>query len=325
VIGCDGVHSTVRQRAGIGFPGNARGQLFAVADVEFEHWPTDEPDAIFYFSTDGLLLVGTLPGRQVRIGASVSDENSNLTAEDLEQLISVRSGSSPHSLRLIRVVASSTYLVQQRVADSLSTANVFLAGDAAHTHSPTGGQGMNTGIQDAGNLAWKLHAVLSGRAAPSLLDTYTSERRPVAERVIAFTSQLTSLATLSDPQQITLRNDAIEAVAAVPNAQDWLARHMSQIDVDYSGQSNPGAFSAGQRVPPELCPADDLSWTLIAPDEATIHPDGVKLIGSPRVPRPIVVRPDGYIASDAMTAELFRTGGIAPESKQNEAAITVFA
>src|SRR6202165_410557 len=323
VIGCDGVHSTVRQRAGIGFPGDARAQLFAVADVEFQHWPTDEPAAIFYFSTDGLLLVGTLPGRQVRIGASLSDGYTNLTAEDLQQLISVRSGSSPRALRLTRVVAASTYRVQQRVADQLSTANIFLAGDAAHTHSPTGGQGMNTGIQGAGNLAWKLHAVLSGRATPSLLDSYTSERRPVAERVIAFTSQLTSLATLTDPQQITLRNDAIEAVAAVSNAQDWLARHMSQIDINYSDQSNPGELSAGQRVAPDLCPADDLSWTLIAPDEATIHPERGKItISSPRVPRPIFVRPDGYIASQAMTAEIFRTDRIAPEGKQNVAATT---
>jgi 2-polyprenyl-6-methoxyphenol hydroxylase-like FAD-dependent oxidoreductase len=326
VIGCDGVHSSVRQQAGIGFPGDARGQLFAVADVEFEHWSTDESDAIFYFSTDGLLLVGTLPGRQIRIGASVSDENTNLTAEDLEQLISVRSGSSPRSLRLTRVVASSTYRVQQRVAEQLSTANIFLAGDAAHTHSPTGGQGMNSGIQDAGNLAWKLHAVLSGRAAPSLLDTYTSERRPVAERVIAFTSQLTNLATLTDPQQIALRNDAIAAVAAVPNAQDWLARHMSQLDINYSQESNPDELSAGQRIPPDLCPTDDLSWTLITPDEDTIHPEGVKIIiSSPRVPRQIFVRPDGYIASHDMTADIFRTGRIPPEPKPNVAATTTSA
>jgi hypothetical protein len=177
---------------------------------------------------------------------------------------------------------------------------------------------MNTGIQDAGNLAWKLHAVLSGRATPSLLDTYTAERRPVAERVIAFTSQLTNLATLSDPHQVTLRNDAIAAVAAVPNAQDWLAHHLSQLDIAYSDRSDADELSAGQRIPPGLCPADDLSWTLITPDEATIHhPDGVKVIASPQVPRPIFVRPDGYIASTAMISELF---GVARERDENMAA-----
>jgi 2-polyprenyl-6-methoxyphenol hydroxylase-like FAD-dependent oxidoreductase len=320
VIGCDGVHSTVRQRAGIGFRGHAPEQLFALADVELERWPTEDPEATFYFSAHGLLLVSPLPGRQMRVVASVSDPNTNLSAGDVEQLLSMR-GSSLDSPRVRRVVAASTHQVQQRVAEQLSTSNIFLAGDAAHTHSPAGGQGMNTGIQDAGNLAWKLHAVLSGRATPGLLDTYSTERRPVAERVIAFTSQLTSLATLPDPDQVALRNDAIAAVAAVPNAQDWLARHLSQLDIAYSDRTYTDELSAGQRVPPDLCPADDLSWTVIAPDEDKIdHLDGVAIISSLPVPRPIFVRPDGYIASEAMISELFGIGRVACEGDQNMAA-----
>jgi 2-polyprenyl-6-methoxyphenol hydroxylase-like FAD-dependent oxidoreductase len=321
VIGCDGVHSTVRQRAGIGFLGDAPEQLFALADVELEHWPTEEPAAVFYFSAHGLLLVSPLPGRQMRVVASVSDPDTNLTAGDVEQLISVRGSASLDSPRVTRVVAASTHRVQQRVAEQLSTSNIFLAGDAAHTHSPAGGQGMNTGIQDAGNLAWKLHAVLSGRATPALLDTYSTERRPVAERVIAFTSQLTSLATLPDPDQVALRNDAIAAVAAVPNVQDWLARHLAQLDIAYSDRTYTDELSAGQRVPPDLCPADDLSWTVIAPDEDTIdHLEGVRIISSLPVPRPIFVRPDGYIASDAMISELFGIGRVAREGAHNIAA-----
>jgi 2-polyprenyl-6-methoxyphenol hydroxylase-like FAD-dependent oxidoreductase len=318
VIGCDGVHSTVRQRAGIGFRGHAPEQLFALADVELERWPTEDPEAIFYFSAHGLLLVSPLPGRQMRVVASVSDPNTNLTADDVEQLLSMRGSSSLDSPRVRRVVAASTHQVQQRVAEQLSTSNIFLAGDAAHTHSPAGGQGMNTGIQDAGNLAWKLEAVLSGRAAPGLLDTYATERRPVAERVIAFTSQLTSLATLPDPDQVTLRNDAIAAVAAVPNAQDWLARHLSQLDIAYSDRSDTDELSAGQRVPPELCPADDLSWTIIAPDEDMMdHLEGVAIISSVPVPRTIFVRPDGYVASEAMISELFGIGRVARKGEQN--------
>jgi hypothetical protein len=262
-----------------------------------------------------------LPGRQMRVVASVSDPNTNLTADEVEQLLSMRGSGSLDSPRVRRVVAASIHQVQQRVAEQLSTSNIFLAGDAAHTHSPAGGQGMNTGIQDAGNLAWKLDAVLSGRATPALLDTYATERRPVAERVIAFTSQLTSLATLPDPAQVTLRNDAIAAVAAVPNAQDWLARHLSQLDIAYSDRSDADELSAGQRVPPELCPADDLSWTIIAPDEhMRDHPEGVAIINSLPVPRPIFVRPDGYVASEAMISELFGIGTVAGEGAHKIAA-----
>ena len=321
VIGCDGVHSTVRQRAAIGFPGHAPDQLFALADVELERWPSEDPEAIFYFSAHGLLLVSPLPGHQMRVVASVSDPDTNLTAGDVEQLLSMRGSAPLDSPRVRRVVAASIHQVQQRVAEQLSTSNIFLAGDAAHTHSPAGGQGMNTGIQDAGNLAWKLDAVLSGRATPSLLDTYSTERRPVAERVIAFTSQLTSLATLPDPDQVTLRNDAIAAVAAVPNVQDWLARHLSQLDIAYSERTYTDELSAGQRVPPDFCPANDLNWTVIAPDEDTIDRlEGVAIIRSLPVPRPIFVRPDGYIASEAMISELFGIGRVACESDQNMAA-----
>jgi len=311
VIGCDGVHSMVRQRAGIGFPGDAPEQVVAVADVEFDQWPADDRDTTFFFSTRGLLLVSPLPKGQVRIVASVPGDTPELSADDLEQLISQRGSSSLAALRVTRVVSASTYRVQQRIADRLSASNVFLVGDAAHTHSPAGGQGMNTGIQDAGNLAWKLHAVLSGRAAPSLLETYTAERRPVAERLIAFTGQLMGLSMVSGHDQVELRNDAIAAVSQVPNAQEWLALKLSQLDVGYADRRSDDELSAGHRVPPSLCPIDTLSWAVVTPDDdRSAYPDGVVVIRSPEVPREICVRPDGYVASDAMVSEVLHSGGV---------------
>jgi 2-polyprenyl-6-methoxyphenol hydroxylase-like FAD-dependent oxidoreductase len=311
VIGCDGVHSMVRERAGIGFPGDAPEQVVAVADVEFDHWPADDRDTTFFFSARGLLLVSPLPKGQVRIVASVPGNTPELSAEDLEQLISQRGSGSLAGLRVRRVVSASTYRVQQRIADRMSASNVFLVGDAAHTHSPAGGQGMNTGIQDAGNLVWKLHAVLSGRAAPSLLETYTAERRPVAERLIAFTGQLMGLSMVSGHEQVELRNDVIAAVSHVPNAQEWLALKLSQLDVGYADRRSDDELSAGHRVPPALCPIDDLSWAVVTPDDdRNAYPEGVVVIRSPEVPRAIFVRPDGYVASDATVSEVLHVGGI---------------
>jgi 2-polyprenyl-6-methoxyphenol hydroxylase-like FAD-dependent oxidoreductase len=310
VIGCDGVHSVVRQRAGIGFPGDAPEQVVAVADVEFDQWPPDDRDTTFFFSAHGLLLMSPLPKGQVRVVASVPGNTPEPSAHDFEQLISQRGSSSLAGLRLTRVVSAATYRVQQRIADRLSASNVFLAGDAAHTHSPAGGQGMNTGIQDAGNLAWKLHAVLSGRAAPRLLDTYAAERRPVAERLVAFTSQLMGLSMVSGRHQVELRNDAIAAVSQVPSAQEWLALQLSQLDVGYADRRSDDQLSAGHRMPPALCPIDNLNWAVVTPDDGrSAHPDGVTVIRSAKVSRDVFVRPDGYIAGDAMVSEVLHVGG----------------
>lgn len=308
VIGCDGVHSVVRQRAGIGFPGDSPEQLVAVADVEFDHWPQDNCDTTFFLSARGMLLVSPLPNSQVRVVASVLANTPELTAGDVEQLIAQRGSSALARLRVARAVSTSTYRAQQRVADRMSTANVFLAGDAAHTHSPAGGQGMNTGIQDAANLAWKLHAVLTGAAAPSLLDSYTAERLLVAKRLIAFTSQLMSLSMVSGTHQVALRNDAIAAVSQVPNAEQWLVQQLSQLDVGYADRRSDDELSAGHRIPPTLCPIDDLNWAVATPEEGRgDYPPGVSVIHCPKVPRPVFVRPDGCIASDAIVAEMFHT------------------
>jgi 2-polyprenyl-6-methoxyphenol hydroxylase-like FAD-dependent oxidoreductase len=306
VIGCDGVHSAVRQRAGIGFPGDSPEQLVAVADVEFDRWPHDNCDTTFFFSARGMLLVSPLPLGQVRVVASVPANAAVPTADDVEELIAQRGSSALASLQVTRVVSAATYRAQQRVADRMSTSNVFLAGDAAHTHSPAGAQGMNTGIQDAANLAWKLHAVLTGGAAPALLDTYAAERLPVAQRLIAFTGQLGGLSMVSGPDQVALRNDAIAAVSQVSGAEHWLVQQLSQLDVGYADRRSDDEFSAGHRIPPALCPADDLNWSVVTPaEDRNDYPAGVSVIECAKVPRPLYVRPDGYVAGDALVSQVF--------------------
>src|SRR6266478_1701082 len=188
LAGCDGARSTVRESLGISFPGGTYEHLFYVADVDASgpllnhelHVSIDESDfaAVFPLKDEGRVrLIGT-----IRPGAEKKGEQlgwKDVSANLLQRLrIDVR-----------RVNWFSTYHVHHRVAACFQQGRVFLLGDAAHIHSPVGGQGMNTGIGDAVNLAWKLAAILRGRADRSLLDTYETERIAFARRLVATTDQ----------------------------------------------------------------------------------------------------------------------------------------
>jgi 2-polyprenyl-6-methoxyphenol hydroxylase-like FAD-dependent oxidoreductase len=171
-------YSRVRDQLGIGFPGTSPAQMFAVADVKFEDWPSDRVENAFSFSPHGMLISSPLPGEMVRVVASVAPGTPVPTQHDIDELIQTRGPEWLRNRKVKELLASSTWHVHERVATQFRHGNTFLLGDAAHTHSPAGGQGMNTGIQDAGNLAWKLHHVQALGAPESLLDSYEAERPP---------------------------------------------------------------------------------------------------------------------------------------------------
>ena len=126
------------------------------------------------------------------------------------------------------VVWSSRFRVHHRLADHYRSGRMLLAGDAAHVHSPAGGQGMNTGLQDGIVLGQRLNDVLSGRAHDAALDDYETVRRPVAARVVAFTDRLTRMATLRTPVGRAIRNTAMVVVSrVVPEAPAWLATELA--------------------------------------------------------------------------------------------------
>jgi 2-polyprenyl-6-methoxyphenol hydroxylase-like FAD-dependent oxidoreductase len=188
LAGCDGARSTVREVLGAGFPGGTYSHLFYVADVEASgpvmngelHVALDEAEFLAVFPMKGAgraRLIGTV--RQEAEG-----ERETLSWDDVGKVVIGRLG-----ITVERVNWFSTYQVHHRVADHFQRSRAFLLGDAAHIHSPVGGQGMNTGIGDAVNLAWKLAAVLHGRAEPSLLDTYEPERIAFARRLVASTDR----------------------------------------------------------------------------------------------------------------------------------------
>src|SRR4029077_10090566 len=188
LAGCDGAHSSVREALKIGFPGGTYAHLFYVADVEAAgaamngelHVALDTTDflAVFPLKGDGRArLIGT-----VREDSHV--QHDDVSWNDVSQRVI-----EWMRIDIRRVNWFSIYRVHHRVADHFRKGRAFLLGDAAHIHSPVGGQGMNTGIGDAVNLAWKLAAVLGGRADASLLDTYETERIAFARRLVATTDE----------------------------------------------------------------------------------------------------------------------------------------
>jgi 2-polyprenyl-6-methoxyphenol hydroxylase-like FAD-dependent oxidoreductase len=256
IAGCDGAHSTVREALGIGFPGSVYDHLFYVADVEASgatmngelQVALDKTDFLAVFPLKGegrARLIGT-----VRVEAEHPQEN--LSWNDVSKRVIDWIG-----VDVLRVNWFSTYRVHHRVADHFRKGCVFLLGDAAHIHSPVGGQGMNTGIGDAVNLAWKLAAVLHGRASPSLLDSYEPERIAFARRLVATTDLAFSGVTSSGAMARLIRLHIVPLLFpllfAFKTARRFLFRTVSQTAVNYRGSSlsegRAGTIHGGDRLP----------------------------------------------------------------------------
>jgi 2-polyprenyl-6-methoxyphenol hydroxylase-like FAD-dependent oxidoreductase len=184
VVGCDGAHSAVRHAMGIGFEGRTFEESFFLADVKLRsHLPKDEQ--VLVTSDAGMLGVLTIPGEGwVRVFGDVAPgESPELDFASCSELISSRMG----DVEIIELGWHSLFHIHSRQVARYRKRRVLLAGDAAHIHSPAGGHGMNTGIQDAYNLGWKLALVCQEHATPALLDSYHAERHPVAKALIAET------------------------------------------------------------------------------------------------------------------------------------------
>ena len=223
VVGADGIHSTVREQAGIGFHGGAYEESFVLADVNLRgEAPVEE--VILFWATAGLTVVAPLPNGTYRIVAPVVDAPENPSAEFIQGVLDER-GLGAGRMVVTDVVWGSRFRIHHRVADTYRAGRLLLAGDAAHVHSPAGGQGMNLGIQDAVALADALTSVLSG-GLETLLDEYSAARRPIALGVVALTDRLTRLATL--PRVLRpIRNAAIGLAGRVPAVRRTLAMRLS--------------------------------------------------------------------------------------------------
>jgi 2-polyprenyl-6-methoxyphenol hydroxylase-like FAD-dependent oxidoreductase len=223
LIGADGMHSTVRERAGIRFPGGSYEEAFSLADVRLTGGlPADE--VILFFSPEGLVVVAPLPDGVHRIVATVDSAPEHPGIEYVQALLNAR---GPERERVIvnEVLWGSRFRVHHRIVDTYRAGRILLAGDAAHVHSPAGGQGMNTGIQDAIVLADALADTLgSGNEQP--LNAYGGVRRPIAIAVVRLADRLTRLATLSRGLR-PLRNTLLRTVSALPAFRRQLVWRLS--------------------------------------------------------------------------------------------------
>jgi 2-polyprenyl-6-methoxyphenol hydroxylase-like FAD-dependent oxidoreductase len=239
LVGCDGAASTVRHHAGIPFSGGAYPQTFALADLEVDGLERDSAHA--YLGGTGILFFFPL-GRPASwrlltmppVGHGGQAERPRPSLEELQAVVDAFTGGG---LRLHDPVWLTYFRLQHRHAARYRAGRVFLAGDAAHVHSPAGAQGMNTGIQDAWNLGWKLALVNRGVADQALLDTYDAERRPVGRFVVRFTDRAFTVATSTNPLVRTLRTRLVPRMLPLALRFDRAAangfRTMSQLDIGY--------------------------------------------------------------------------------------------
>jgi len=215
VIGCDGAHSIVRSSAGLDFPGGSYPSQFVLADAELRAAPGPDDEACIFTSPHGVVVAGRLPSGNHRIvatvdaGVAVPDPPGRAFIDEILRERGVgQLAADP--------VWSSRFRVHHRVADRFRAGDVFLCGDAAHVHSPAAGQGMNTGIADAYDLATRLAAVLTGQATAAVLDGYEHDRRPAALEVVTFTDRMTKMATVRSPAARALRDTALAATSRIP-------------------------------------------------------------------------------------------------------------
>ncbi|HYV65695.1 MAG TPA: FAD-dependent monooxygenase [Myxococcales bacterium] len=227
VVGTDGMHSTVRERAGIPFVGGSYEESFLLADVRMR-WALDRDEVMLFFSPEGVMVIAPLPGEHHRIVATVDEAPENPSLADVQRLLDSR-GPASGGARIDQLVWSSRFRVHHRVAGTYRAGRVLLAGDAAHVHSPAGGQGMNTGIQDAVALGETLAAVVAGRSGESTLDEYERTRRPIAERVVALADRLTRVATVQGRGAQSLRNAALRTLDHVPVFRRRLAMQLAEL------------------------------------------------------------------------------------------------
>ena len=330
LAGCDGAHSAVRETLNIGFTGGTYAHAFYVADVDSGGAAMNGEVHVAVDRTDFLAVFPLKGDRRARLVGTVRDEGEHqheqLSWNDVSKRVI-----DWMRIDVARVNWFSTYRVHHRVADRFRTGRAFLVGDAAHIHSPVGGQGMNTGIGDAVNLAWKLAAVVRGDADQAILDTYETERIAFARRLVATTDQaftgVTSSSAFARALRLHIVPVLIPSLFAFRAIRRLAFRTVSQTAVNYRGSAlsrgAAGPVQGGDRLPwvktnagddraDNFAPLTSIDWQVHVYGEAA--PEVRVVCEQRRLPlhvfawqpamrrnglRPnavYLVRPDGYVA-----------------------------
>lgn len=247
VVGADGAHSIVRKSLGLSFEGGPYPQSFLLADCRIEG-ALDLSRLAIFLGRENFALHFPLRGRGYgRIIASQPSDPGAPTSQgfapaSLGEVEAALRAASGQDLRLHDGVWVSRYRIHHRAVDRYRRGRGFVAGDAAHIHSPAGGQGMNTGLQDAANLAWKLAAVIKGGAPDALLDTYHSERWPIGQKLLEVTDRLFERMTSQSPLAARIRNLVVPVVAGAMSrfeaARARAFHFISELGIRYHASSH---------------------------------------------------------------------------------------
>lgn len=261
LVGCDGPRSPVRQALGLSFEGSTFGRLFYVADVHLD-WKFTQDALHGFMASNGALVFFPLPGdKRWRIVGAFPEGHEKDEGEVLYEEIEAHIKEEAQvEMDITHVDWFSTYKVHTRHVEKFSEGRCFVAGDSAHIHTPAGGQGMNTGIQDAYNLAWKLALVLKHSAHEKLLDTYNEERLPNAKRLTATTDRMFNLAAGKDWFVALIRTTILPPMAkyilGIESVRKRFFILISQIGINYRTSSltmhedhNEFEVKPGERMP----------------------------------------------------------------------------
>ena len=316
--GCDGAHSLVRHTVGATFAGETMDSDWMLADVHIHGYPIPDSEASVYWHKDGAFVVFPIsPGRYRLLADLPPSGEAQPPAPTLEQVQAMIDRRGPAGTKAFDPIWLAGFRINGRKVSDYRWGRAFLCGDAAHVHSPAGGQGMNTGMQDAFNLAWKLAAVVNGLSDEKVLDSYSTERGEVGEHVLAGAQRLTIVGTMKNPVAQAVRNTVGHLILGLAPVQHALADKMTEVSVVYSksplnGPGLPGGPQPGARIAPTAGQAPVGSGTsplltvfgtptsatagLIERFPALVDP----VLRSPfREDGLWLVRPDGYVACAA--------------------------
>jgi 2-polyprenyl-6-methoxyphenol hydroxylase-like FAD-dependent oxidoreductase len=335
VIAADGSHSPIRKALGLPFEGSSIEQNYVLGDVYLAGDMPEDQLSIF-LATRGFLAVFPMGDGRFRFMATdpdgVTGDDAEPSLEDIQNLYD-RTVHIP--ARLYGLNWSSRFRINSRHMNTLRAGRVFFGGDAAHVHSPAGGQGMNTGIQDMINLGWKLAMVLRGTGRPELLDTYETDRLPVIKQLVAMTERATKVFNSTNPVAHALLTRLTPVVLSESAVQAKAAPRLGQLSATYRGRpSSKGGgrigLRAGDRVPDvrlaegrlyDLLDTSTLTLFVVGDDTDPIaapHHDWVDVLTVHRVAlHPalapasgwLLVRPDGYLAAAGGAGESDRLTG----------------
>jgi 2-polyprenyl-6-methoxyphenol hydroxylase-like FAD-dependent oxidoreductase len=318
LIGCDGAHSTVRHALDLDFHGNTVNRRWILADMVVEG-DAPEGSAIMESGSNGFLALFPISANRWRVIADCGPHESGVeyadpTIEDIQSVLTERSSMQ----WIVRDTKwTGQFSVNERQVENYVHGRVLLAGDAAHVHSPAGGQGMNTGMQDAANLAWKVSLVERGAASMNLLQTYQGERHPIGAMVLKFTARMLKAAMIENPVLRTVQGIGMHLALSVPVVQRHMASFLSEDNITYRGgplaPKSSGEFRPGDAFP-DLDIDGNSATNLLRGNEATLlsSSSGVPIefgkggfpvtevtsqVITKQLGGDVLVRPDGVVAA----------------------------